>query len=73
MKSYINKKLHNTFDNKMPKWIKKMHEVFLDNQPVKQKIYIMNKEIQATETFTEKELRLIGDVQELNHKIILQR
>ena len=34
MKSYVNKKLASSFQNKIPDWIKKMHELFLDSQPV---------------------------------------
>jgi hypothetical protein len=43
MKSYINKKLTNAFNSKIPSWIKKMHDTFADRQPKKPKIYYMNK------------------------------
>jgi len=43
MKGYVNKKLTNSFQNKIPSWIKKMHEMFIDKQPVKPKIYTMAK------------------------------
>ncbi len=43
MKSYINKKLTNSFNTKIPNWIKKMHELFVDKQITKPKQYFMNK------------------------------
>ena len=38
MKNYVNKKLANSFQNKIPDWIKKMHDLFLESQPVKPKV-----------------------------------
>lgn len=49
MKGLINKKLTNSFNNKIPSWIKKMRDLFVDHhqQASKPKQYFMNKEIQA--------------------------
>ena len=47
MKRYLNKKLTNSFQDKIPKWIKKMHEHFVLSQPVKPKIYFANREVQT--------------------------
>lgn len=54
MKGYINKKLANSFQNKMPSWIKKMHDMFLDKQPVKPKVFFSTKEVQTIEYLSEK-------------------
>lgn len=43
MKTYINKKLTNSFNTKIPNWIKKMHDLFVDHQPTKIKQYFINK------------------------------
>ena len=62
MKSYVNKKLANSFQNKIPDWIKKMHELFLDSQPVKPKVYYCNKPVQTHEYTSPEEIRLQHDV-----------
>ncbi len=43
MKGYINKKLTNSFNTKIPNWIKKMHGLFVGHQPTKPKQYFTNK------------------------------
>ena len=35
MKQQINKKFAHSFENKIPDWIKKMYQLFIDSQPVK--------------------------------------
>ncbi len=50
MKAYLNKKLTKSFEDKIPKWIKKMHGTFVDSQPVKPKKYFMNQSIQTIQT-----------------------
>ena len=65
MKNYVNKKLANSFQNKIPDWIKKMHDLFLESQPVKPKVYYCNKPIQTDAYISNEELRLKHEVDTL--------
>jgi hypothetical protein len=47
MKHFVNKKLATSFQGKIPDWIKKMFEMFLEAQPVKPKVYYCNKNTQT--------------------------
>lgn len=57
MKNYVNKKLSSSFQEKLPTWIKKMHGMFVENQPKKPKIYYCSKQIQTTEITSPGELK----------------
>jgi hypothetical protein len=47
MKGYINKKLTNSFNSKIPSWIKKMKDIFCDRQTAKPKTFYTNKDCQV--------------------------
>lgn len=73
MKGLINKKLTNSFNTKIPSWIKKMRDLFVDRQQTsKPKQYFMNKEIQA-DFATENEEKIKQELQDLSHTLILKR
>lgn len=57
MRHFVNKKLATSFQGKMPDWIKKMFEMFIESQPVKPKIYYCNKSIQTSDFVTSTEVK----------------
>lgn len=73
MKLIINKKLANSFHSKLPSWIKKMHDLFVDHLPVKPKIYVMSKAVQATDTPTDSEIKLTAELAQLQNNLIVKR
>lgn len=57
MKNYVNQKLTHSFEGKIPNWIKKMHEVFIENQPKQPKVYKCNYGLQTVEYPSQGEIR----------------
>ena len=72
MKNYVGEKLTGSFGEKMPVWIKKMHDVFIENQPKKPKIYYCNKNVQTIDVPTQGEVKARKEMDEMKEKMATQ-